>query len=138
MDQSPIEGWLQAIDARDVDAAMAPFADDARILTADGRRASGMAAIRELMAEFLGGLRSTNHRITAQWHEDNVWIAEVEATYELRDFLQLQSLPRAFFLRESDGAIADLRVYGAHERSLTDRPSGEGGMWVGERWIPPL
>lgn len=138
MDDSPITKWLDAVDMLDVDAASAMFSADARLLTADGRRAEGFGAVRALLADYLAALRSTSHRITAQWHEDDVWIAEVEANYELRDWLQISALPRAFFLREGPGGIADLRVYGAHEHSLADHPTGEEGMWIGERWIPPL
>lgn len=139
MDESPIAEFLAAVDRIDPDAVIAQFAPDARLLTADGRRAHGIEGVREVLSEFLGELRKTTHRITAQWHQDNVWIAEVEATYELTDWMLTGSLPRAFFIRqESGGRIADLRVYGAHERALTDHRTGEEGMWVGERWIPPL
>jgi hypothetical protein len=91
-----------------------------------------------VLASFLATLRTTTHRITAEWHEDNVWIAEVEASYELQDWLQINELPRAFVLRDGPDGFADLRVYGAHERPLTDHRTGEEGMWVGGRWVPPL
>ena len=69
---------------------------------------------------------------------DDVWIAEGDADYELQDFLELEALPRVFILRTGEGDSADLRAYGAHERPLTDHRTGEEGMWVGTRWIPPL
>ncbi len=138
MDDSPITRWLEAVDALNVEAATAHFSPDAHLLTADGRRAAGIEAVRALVGDFLASVRATSHRITAQWHQDDVWIAEVEADYELRDWLQMSGLPRALFLREGPDGIADLRVYGAHERSLADHPTGEEGMWIGERWIPPL
>ena len=138
MEQSPIAQLLEAIDGLDFDAAAALFADDCRVLTPDGRRAEGMQAVRELLADMRDSLRSTAHRITAQWHQENVWIAEVEATYELKDWLRLTALPRAFVLRDGPEGVIDLRVYGAHERPLSDHPTGEEGMWIGERWMPPL
>jgi ketosteroid isomerase-like protein len=139
VEDSPITRWLQAVDELDIEAAAALFTSDARLLTADGRRAQGIEAVRTVLTEFLGGLRSTTHRITDQWHQGDVWIAEVEASYELKDWMQTSELPRALVVREgSGGAIADLRVYGAHERSLFEHPTGEEGMWIGERWIPPL
>jgi hypothetical protein len=94
--------------------------------------------VHALLTDFLGGLRSTSHRITDQWHAGNAWIAEAEATYEVQDRMQTGALPRAFVLRQGPDGIADLRVYGANERELTDHPTGEEGMWVGGRWIPPL
>ncbi len=126
------------MDELDLDAVMALLAPDARLLTADGRRGDGAAAVRELFSSFLGELRSTTHTITAEWHEGEVWIAEVEASYELRDYLQLKDLPRAFVVRMGQAGIADVRVYGAHEQPLTEHRTGEEGMWVGTRWIPPL
>jgi hypothetical protein len=138
VEESPITKWLEAIDRLDMNAASAMFSSDAHLLTADGRRAEGIGSVRALMADYLAGLRSTTHRITAQWHQDGVWIAEVEADYELRDWLRLSGLPRAVFLRRGQSGIDDVRVYGAHERSLADHRSGEEGMWIGERWIPPL
>ncbi len=138
MSESPIDRLLAALDALDLDAAMALVAPDCRLLTADGRRAEGTEAVRRLLGEFLATLRSTRHVITAQWHQDNVWIAEVEATYELQDRLRLGRLPRAFVLRDGPDGVIDVRVYGAHERPLAEHRTGDEGMWVQNRWIPPL
>lgn len=138
MSESLIERLMDAMDTRDVDAMMALMAPDCRLMTADGRRAAGPEEVRVLLTDFFGALRSTTHKITAQWHEDNVWIAEVDASYELRDWLQLNALPRAFIVREADGGIADIHAYGAHELPLTAHRTGEEGMLIGSRWIPPL
>ena len=138
MSESPIEQLLVAVDRLDLDAVMSLVAPDGRMLTADGRRAQGAVGIRTLISELLAPLRSTSHRIIAQWHQDNVWIAEVEASYELRDWLRLTALPRAFVLYASPEGIAQLNVYGAHERPLTEHRTGEEGSWLGDRWIPPL
>lgn len=117
---------------------MALAAPGSRALTADGRRAEGEEELRALITDFLSRLRSTTHRITAQWHPDDAWIAEVEATYVLRDGLELRALPRVIVLHAGPDGIAELHVYGAHERPLTEHRTGEEGMWVGGRWIPPL
>jgi len=135
---SPIQRLVQAMDARDVDALASLFAPGGRLMTADGRHAEGTEAVRELLIEFFGALRSTTHKVTAEWHQDNVWIAEIDASYELRDWLQLKDLSRVLVVREGPEGIDDLRVYGAHERALTAHRTGEEGMWVGMRWIPPL
>jgi ketosteroid isomerase-like protein len=135
---STLEQLLAAIDGLDVEAVMALVGPEPRFLAADGRRAAGAEEVRELLTELLAALRSTTHRITAEWHVDDVWIAEVDADFELQDFLELKALPRVFILRTADGRIADLRVYGAHEHPLTDHRTGEEGMWIGMRWVPPL
>jgi hypothetical protein len=138
VEESPIEQLLAAIDRLDAEAAIDLLGADCRLLTVDGRRAEGRQAVGRLLTDFLATLRSTTHRVTAQWHQDNVWIAEVEATYELQDWLQIPALPRAFVLRDGPHGFVDLRVYGAHERPITDHRTGEEGMLIGDRWIPPL
>ena len=138
MGESPIDRVLAAMDALDADAVVALFAPDGRVLTVDGRRAEGSRALRALMADGLATLRSATHRVTAAWHEDNVWIAEVDATYELADGMRTGVLPRAVVLREGAHGIADLHMYGAHEHPLADHRAGEESMRIGGRWIPPL
>ena len=139
MNESPIERLLAAIDRLDVEAVTALLAPEPRLLAVDGRRAEGTEEVRELVTAFLAALRSTTHEITAQWHVDNVWIAEVDASYELRDFLRMDALPRAVVLREGPAGIADLRFYGAHEHPLSEhRTAEEWGRLVRGRWIPPL
>lgn len=138
MDDSPVVKILQAIDRRDVEGAMALVAPDVRMLAVDGRRAEGAEATRALVTDFLGGVRSMSHRITAQWHADDVWIAEVEATYELPDRATLNALPRVFVLEDSPDGVAAMRVYGAHEPPLIEQEPSEEGIHIGGRWIPPL
>ncbi len=138
MTESPIDRLLRAIDALDVQAAMALMEPDCRLLTVDGRSAEGRESVSALLTDFLGPLRATTHRITAAWHEENVWIAEVESSYELKDSLRTGPLPRAFVLREGQDGITDLHVYGAHEQPLVDHRTGEEGMRIGGRWVPPL
>ena len=138
LSESPIDQLLDALDRLELEGAMALMAPDVRMLVADGRRAEGTEAVRGLFGDFLGQLRSTTHRITAQWHVETVWIAEVEASYELQDYLEMNALPRVFVVRMGADGIRELRVYGAHERPLSDHRTGEEGMWVGGRWVPPL
>lgn len=137
MTESPIEQLLAAFDRLDADGSVALLAPDVRMRTADGARAAGSEPARELLTAFLGQLRSTSHRVTAQWHLGDTWIAEVDASYELRDFLRLESIPRAFVLHANDAGIFEMHVYGAHEHPLTEHRTGEEGMVIG-RWIPPL
>jgi len=117
---------------------MEMVAPDCRLLVVDGRRAEGAEAVRALLASFLDAVRSTTHRITAEWHQEGVWIAEVDVDYELIDWLRITARPRAFVLRQGPQGLADIRVYGAHEQPLADRATGEQGLHVGGRWIPPL
>jgi hypothetical protein len=138
--ESPLDAFLRALDSLDADAAMALMAPDCRLLTVDGRRAAGAGAVRVLLAAFLATLYSTSHRITAEWHVDGVWIAEVDADYELKDRLRIGGLPRAFVAREGPDGLSDVRVYGAHEDRLSDERESESerGLWFGGHWMPSL
>ena len=86
---------------------------------------------------FASSLHSMAHHVIAEWPADDVCVAEVEAKYELNDRLEL-TIPRAFIVRSGPEGIAMLHVYGAHEHPLTEHRTGSEGMWIGERWIPPL
>jgi hypothetical protein len=138
MPESPIERLLSVLDARDLEGAMALLSPRVRMLSADGRRAEGSDAVRALVTDFMSSVRAMTHRITAHWHQDHVWIAEVDATYELSDWLQTEPLPRAFIVRAGADGIEDLRVYGAHEAPLADHDERQGRTLVGGRWMPPL
>lgn len=138
MNESPIEQLLRAFDAFDLDGAMSLMAPGCRFTTADGRNGEGTDGVRSLLEELIGALRSASHLITSEWHQGDTWIAEMEATYVLQDWLRLSNLHRAFFVRGAPGAIEDVRVYGSHERPLTEHRTGEEGMWIQDHWIPPL
>jgi hypothetical protein len=43
-----------------------------------------------------------------------------------------------FVLEGGPNGVTALRVYGAHEPSLTDMEGTEEGLHIGGRWIPPL
>jgi SnoaL-like domain len=135
---SPIEALLGSFDALDLEAVMAQVAPGGGLSTADGRRAEGKDAVREVVADLFAQLRSASYRIVTQWHVDDVWIAELEVDYELQDFMLLKGRRRAFILHQGPDGIADLHVYGEHERPVGEHRTGEEGMWIGDRWIPPL
>jgi ketosteroid isomerase-like protein len=138
MTDSPMKQLLAAVDSLDVDAVIALLTREAKFLTIDGQRAQGTAAVRELLSDFVAPLRATTHEVTAEWHEDDVWIAELDATYERTDGEQTGVLARVIVLRERPDGIADLRAYGAQAPLLTDPHGEQGGMRLGGRWIPPL
>jgi SnoaL-like domain len=137
VEQSPLVELLGAIDKLDVEAAMALCAPDCTFMTVDGRHAEGRPAVTRLLTDFLSVLRSTRHEITAQWHQDEMWFAEALASYELRDWLRLERLRRAFFVRAGADGIREVRVYGANERQLSDRSHHEP-IRIGGRPILPL
>jgi hypothetical protein len=134
---SPIEQLLAAIDGRDLDRAAALFAPDICMLLADGRRAVGPAEARGELSSFIRHVRATSHRITAEWHEDDTWIAETESCYELPDSVRLQ-LPGAVVVKANPEGICEIHAYGVYEQALTEHQGAQDGLRVGGRWFPPL
>ncbi len=113
-------------------------APDCHFATVDGRHAEGRDAVRQLLGAFLSTLRSTHHQIISQWHQDDAWIAEIEADYELQDRTRIDGRLRAFVLRTGTDGIREVRVYGANERPLTDHRTGYVPARLGGRLILPL
>ena len=94
--------------------------------------------MRVLLGQFLSDLRSASYQVTAQWHPDGVWIAEALATYEMRDWLRLERLPRVFVVEAGADGISAVRVYGANERPLADFGTADESSRVGGRLLLPL
>jgi hypothetical protein len=136
--ESPIDQLLGALHALDAERVAELFADDGRLLIVDGRRATGKDAVRGLLGEVFAAMRSAAYRVSGEWCQEDTWIAEVEGSYVMSDWLEINGLPRALVLRMGADGIEDLRVYGAHERPLSEHRTGEEGMWIGDRWVPPL
>ena len=108
----------------DLDAVIELCSPDCRFATVDGRYGEGRDHVRQLLADFLSILRSTAHAVTAEWHVDDAWFAEVLADYELKDWLRIEALPRAFVVRTGPDGIRDrarLRSEGAPAHGSPDR-----------------
>ncbi len=143
---SPLELFLRAFDALDADACAALFAEHGRLRHLDGRVEEGPAAVGERLREYFAHLRSTTHTLREHWHEDCVWIGEVQASYVLTDESRLGPVPKVFILRMAGEGIEDLRVYAARgpsthqatEAGTVPDPGPGHGILVDGRWLPPL
>jgi len=138
MADSPIQKLLDALDTLDVEQVMALTSPSASFRLMDGGSAEGSDGVRVLLAENMSQLRAARHRITAQWRQDDVWIAEVDATYELRDGAQTATLGRAFIAHFEPDGLTELHVYGDHEHPLHTDAGAQRGLVIGGHWIPPL
>lgn len=139
MADSPMRAVLSAMDALDLDALMALFAPDIRLGMAFGGDAVGLEQVRGELGWFFSELRSARHDVGSTWNpEPGVWISEMSATYELKDFSERGPYRRAMILRAGDGGIRELRMYGEHEPPLpeTGRPYNEVRGPRG--WLPTL
>ena len=138
MADSPISAVLRAMEALDVDACISLFTPDGRLLSTDGNVAEGPEAVRAVLSDLFADLRAATYRVTAQWHPDeDVWIAEVDATYDLKEHGLRGPYPRAMVLR-GGREIAELRVYGRHELPLTESGVSYREVLAGNRWLATL
>lgn len=140
---SPLELFLRAFDRLDADACAALFANGGRLRYVDGRVDEGVAAVRERLCEYFADLSSTAHTLREHWHEDGVWIGEIEASYVLADHSLLGPVSKVFIVRMAPDGIKDLRVYAAvepsfHETRVRHERERDRGMTVGGHWVPPL
>jgi len=135
---TPIERLLAALDALDLEAVLALLAPDCALLLADGDRAQGTDAVRAELSDLFEHLHSMTHRLTNQWHVDDVWIAEVEADYDMHDRSRVLRLPRALVARADHAGIAELRIYGAHEHAIYDHEQSDGSVVIGGRYMPSM
>jgi hypothetical protein len=139
MSESPIQAFLRAVDALDLEAVMPLFGPQAKLTMPFGEEAEGEAGLRAEFGKFISELRATEHHLHSEWNPDpEMWIAEFSATYELTDFSRRGPYKRAVFVRTGDGAIQEMTLYGANEL-----PLGEDGRTYTDirgphGWLPTL
>jgi hypothetical protein len=139
VDDSPIEQFLRACDALDLEAATALFSPRATLVTNFDDRAEGAEQVRGELEQFFAGLRGTRHRVESAWHpEPDVWIAELTATYELTDFSERGPYRRVVVARADGDGITDMRIYGAHELPLSEAGRGYEEVRGPHGWLPTL
>jgi hypothetical protein len=139
MSDSLIQGLLSAIDALDLEAATSMFSADADLMTLYGRQGKGTEQVRAVLGELIGELRSAHHEISSEWNpEPGVFIAELTATYELKDFSERGPYRRAIVMRAAGQQITQLGMYGAHELPLPEAEAGYHEVRGPHGWLPTL
>lgn len=134
-----MQAVLRALDALDLEAALALFAPDVSLSMLFGVTATGRDRVREVLGEFLRELRATHHEISAEWNpEPGVWLAEMSANYELADFSRRGPYGRMMILRAGDEGIEQLRIYGAHELPLARDGRSYENVRGPHGWLPTL
>lgn len=136
---SLIQELLKALDALDLDAATSLFSSDAELVTTYGQHGRGADQVRSLLGELLGELRATKHTVTSEWNpEPGVSLAEMTATYELKDFSERGPYRRAAILRSANGRIEQLAIYGTHELPLPEAERSYTEVRGPHGWLPTL
>jgi hypothetical protein len=134
-----MQATLRALDALDLDDSVALFAPDASLTTVFGETASGRERVREVLGGFFVGLRASQHEVTSEWNpEEDIWIAEMSASYELSDYSRRGPYARAIILRTGADGIEQMRIYGAHELPLGESGRAYSEVRGAHGWLPTL
>lgn len=113
------EAWVTqlfaSIDAKDTDAFVANFADDAVFRFGNAEAARGRAAIRETLAGFFGAIGGLSHVVTGiwrgEWERGPVLSIETAVTYTRADGSKTPTLPATSTLRMQGELIQDYRIF---------------------------
>jgi hypothetical protein len=139
MSESPIQAFLRAVDALDLEAVVPLFGPQAQLTMPFAEEAQGEAGLRAEFDKFLSGLRATEHDLTSEWNPNpDTWIAEFSATYELTDFSRRGPYKRAIFVRTADGVIQEMSLYGANELPLAEDGRTYTDIRGPHGWLPTL
>jgi hypothetical protein len=134
-----MQAVLRALDALDLEAAIALFAADVSLTTVFGETAAGREGVRDILGAFLGELRGVHHELQSEWNpQEGVWIAELSASYELSDYSRRGPYQRVIILRAGPDGIEQMRIYGAHELSLADSGRPYAEVHGAHGWLPTL
>jgi ketosteroid isomerase-like protein len=113
------EAWVTqlfaSIDAKDTDAFVANFADDAVFRFGNAEPAQGRAAIRETLDGFFGAIGGLHHDVTGiwrgEWERGAVLSIETSVTYTRADGSQTPTLPATSTVRMQGELIHDYRIF---------------------------
>lgn len=105
-----IAAYFQDVDRMDPDGLLAWYAEDGSFRFANQPRVTGKPAIREVLAQFYGSIRSMHHHRTGGWVDEGaqsgVWEADVEFTSQ--DGRNVR-MPAVSVLRPRNGLVHDFR-----------------------------
>ncbi|MGH2842628.1 MAG: hypothetical protein ACRDKL_03455 [Solirubrobacteraceae bacterium] len=108
-------------------------------MTVYGGEGTGAEHARAMLGELIGELRTTSHVLISEWNPvPGAWIAELNATYELKDFSRRGPYHRAILLHAADGLIQQLHVYGTHELPLPESEGVYREVRGPHGWLPTL
>ncbi len=108
--------WLQEyyrhIDAMETDAYMSMFAEDARMIFANGDPLEGRDAIRQALTGLLGSVDGIRHILHNAWQvEDDLVGFECDVVYNRKDGKEVTIRGGCFFVLPQDGLCREQRIY---------------------------
>jgi uncharacterized protein (TIGR02246 family) len=102
---------FRGVDARDPAALAELFAEDGRLVFANGEPLIGRQAIRAGAAGFYSTIKGLHHQILNEWHVEHDTVVEARVTYDRLDGDSVTIPVVSIWHARDDGLIDDYRVY---------------------------
>ena len=104
--------YLNAMDARDVDAYVAYLADDVSIQFGNAPAVTGKAVVREMLAGYWQSFAAIEHDLTNIYGTDDRYVLEADNHYVRYDGRKVTVRAVAFTDKDADGKVRSVRIYG--------------------------
>lgn len=102
---------FDVVDAMDLNAVAALFAEDATMVFANGEPMVGREAVVAGNTAFMSTIKGLRHRLLNEWRVGATTIAETEVTYSRVDGKEVTLPAVSIWSTREDGLIVDYRVF---------------------------
>ncbi|MDT7630551.1 MAG: hypothetical protein QOI50_2481 [Pseudonocardiales bacterium] len=102
---------FDVVDAMDLNAVAALFAEDATMVFANGEPMVGREAVVAGNTAFMATIKALRHRLLNEWRVGATTIAETEVTYSRVDGKEVTLPAVSIWSTREDGLIVDYRVF---------------------------
>jgi ketosteroid isomerase-like protein len=102
---------FDVVDAMDLNAVAALFAEDATMVFANGEPMVGREAVVAGNTAFMSTIKGLRHRLLNEWRVGATTIAETEVTYSRVDGKDVSLPAVSIWSTREDGLIVDYRVF---------------------------
>lgn len=103
-----ITAYFEEVDRMDPEALVRWYHDDATFRFANQPPAEGIDAIRSLLAQFYGSIRSMHHEPEGIWSDASSGVLEASVSFVRPDGQEVV-VPAVSVLRVRDGLVSDFR-----------------------------
>lgn len=102
---------FDVVDAMDLNAVAALFAEDATMVFANGEPMVGREAVVAGNTAFMSTIKGLRHRLLNEWRVGATTIAETEVTYSRVDGKEVTLPAVSIWSTREDGLIVEYRVF---------------------------
>ncbi|MEM9797449.1 MAG: nuclear transport factor 2 family protein [Pseudomonadota bacterium] len=104
--------YLEALDAKDIDAYAAFLADDVSIQFGNAPAIEGKAAVVEMLGGYWQSFKSREHDLLNIYGTDDTYVLEALNYYERHDGKKVTVRAVAFTDKNAQGLVTSVRIFG--------------------------